>query len=147
MGAVEDAIADGVGDRRIGEEVVPAIVFELTGDDRRAQAVAVVEDLEEVATCVLGEGSDREVVEDEDIHLRDACEETRMGTVGACETELVEEARDAPVQYTKALAAGLMREGAREVALPVPVAPVTITVWCSATHRQPASCRTTDLSS
>jgi len=49
VGAVQDSIADSISDRRIGEEVVPAIVFELARDDRRAEVVAVFEDLEEVA--------------------------------------------------------------------------------------------------
>jgi hypothetical protein len=98
---VEDAVADGIGDGRVGEEVMPALVFELTGHDCRAEAVTVFEDLEEVATRVLGERSDREVVEDEDIDLRNACEQARMRAVGARETELVEETWDSSVKYTR----------------------------------------------
>ena len=51
VGAVEDAIADGIRDGGVGEEVVPPLVFELTGDDRGTKAVAVFEDLEEVVDC------------------------------------------------------------------------------------------------
>ncbi|MFO0738198.1 MAG: hypothetical protein U0270_20065 [Labilithrix sp.] len=115
---MDDAIADGVGDGRVGEEVVPAIVFELARDDRRAKVVAVFEDLEQVAPRLFGQRSDREVVEDEDIDLGNAREETGVRSVGASEAELVEEPGDASVEYTESLAAGLMRERAREVALP-----------------------------
>lgn len=47
---MEDAIADGIRDGGVGEEVVPPLVFELTRDDRGTKAVAVFEDLEEAAT-------------------------------------------------------------------------------------------------
>lgn len=90
VGSVEDAIADGVGDRRVGEEVVPSLVFQLTRDDRGAEAVAIFEDLEEIAARILGQRSDREVVENKNVDLRDAREQTRMRAVGASEPELVE---------------------------------------------------------
>jgi hypothetical protein len=116
VGAVEDAIADGIRDGGVGEEVVPPLVFELTGDDRGTKAVAVFEDLEEVATGILGKRRDGEVVQDKDVHLRDASEQTWIRSVGAREPELVEETRDTSVEYPEAFAASLVSEGAGEIA-------------------------------
>jgi hypothetical protein len=91
-------------------------VFELTRDDRGTKAVAVFEDLEEVATRFLGKRRDGEVVQDKDVHLRDASEQTWIRSVGARETELVEETRDTSVEYPEAFAASLVSEGAGEIA-------------------------------
>src|SRR5690242_19730984 len=46
---VDDAIEDGVAERRIADDLVPAIDRDLAGDQQRAAIVAVVDDLEEVA--------------------------------------------------------------------------------------------------
>ena len=56
MGIVEDAIADRVGQGGVGEVVVPLGRRQLAGDDRRAIAVAVLEDLEQVATLRIRDG-------------------------------------------------------------------------------------------
>jgi hypothetical protein len=45
VGVVEEAIADGIGQHRVAEVVVPLGRRQLAGDDRRARAVAILEDL------------------------------------------------------------------------------------------------------
>jgi hypothetical protein len=117
MGGVEDAIADGVGGGGVGEVVVPVLRIELAGEDRRADAVAVLEDFEQVAALGVGDGSDGEVVDDEDIEASETCEYAREGAIGASETELVEEARGAAVGGAESLPTSLMGECAREVRL------------------------------
>ena len=49
MRVVQEAIADGIGQGRLPEVVMPLGRRELTGDDRGARAVAILEDLEEIA--------------------------------------------------------------------------------------------------
>jgi hypothetical protein len=115
MGGVEDAVADGVGGGGVGEVVVP--VIELAGEDRRADAVAVLQDLEQVATLGVGDGSDGEVVDDEDIETSETCEHARERAVGASETELVEESWRAAVGCAESLPTSPMGERAREVRL------------------------------
>jgi hypothetical protein len=114
---MEDAIANGVRDGGVGEEVMPPVVFELTRHDRRAEAVAVFEDLEKIATRILGERSDSEIIKHEDVHLCDAREQARMAPVGTRQTELVKETRDASVEYTESFSARMVGERAGEVAL------------------------------
>jgi hypothetical protein len=53
VGVVEDAVEDGVGESLVSEVLVPGLVRELAGHDRRAWAVAV---LEEVAALLLARG-------------------------------------------------------------------------------------------
>src|SRR5580700_812385 len=117
MGVVQQAVADGVGQRGVGEVVVPELRLELTRDDGGPGAVPVLEDLQEVAALRVGHGSDGEVVDDEHVDARELGEQTGVGAVSARELQLVEEARGPAVQRTKALSACLVSEGAREVAL------------------------------
>lgn len=50
---VHEAVEDGVGERRIAHQLVPAIDRELAGDEGRSPFVAVFEDLEQVATLLV----------------------------------------------------------------------------------------------
>src|SRR5580704_16981735 len=52
MRGVHQAVEDGIGDCRIDDELVPMIDGELTGHDRRAAAVAIVDDFEQVAALL-----------------------------------------------------------------------------------------------
>ena len=54
VGIVDYAIQDRVGEGRIADQVVPAIDRDLAGDQRGAAAVALLDDLEQVAA--LGPG-------------------------------------------------------------------------------------------
>ena len=58
---------DGVGGGRITDHLVPLPDGDLTGDERRAAAVAVLEDLQEVDAPGLGEDRGAPVVEDQQI--------------------------------------------------------------------------------
>jgi hypothetical protein len=49
---VDEAIKDGIGDCRVDDHLVPVIDGELTGHNRRAAAVAIVDDFEEVAALL-----------------------------------------------------------------------------------------------
>jgi len=49
MGLMYQTIADGVGQGRIGEIVVPVAWLELAGNDCRSSAVTVFQDLEKIA--------------------------------------------------------------------------------------------------
>jgi hypothetical protein len=50
---VDDPVQDGIGQRRIADDLVPAIDRHLAGDDQRAGIVAVLDDLDgAVASCV-----------------------------------------------------------------------------------------------
>ena len=93
---------------------------ELAGDDGRAGAVAVLEDLEEVAALRVLDRGEAPVVDDQDVEAGELAEQADVGAVGAGQGELVKEAGGAAVDGAIALAAGLMGEGTGEEALPDP---------------------------
>jgi hypothetical protein len=55
VGAREQAVTDGVCDRRFTESLVPERDRELARDDRAAQARAILDHLEEVGCLGIGE--------------------------------------------------------------------------------------------
>ena len=50
VGVVDDAIEDGVGKSWIADDLVPALDRQLTGNENRTGVVAVLDDLEQIAT-------------------------------------------------------------------------------------------------
>ena len=67
VGVVDEAVEDGVGDGRIGNDLVPLLDRHLAGDDGRSALVAIVDDFEEIAPLLAGERSEAPIVEDEQV--------------------------------------------------------------------------------
>ena len=67
VGAVDEAVEDGVGQRGIAHGLVPAFDRHLAGDDQRATIVAVVDDLQQVAALLGGQRFGPPVVQDQQI--------------------------------------------------------------------------------
>jgi hypothetical protein len=63
MGVVEEPIADGVGQGRVRHVVGPPLRRQLAGDDGRAGAGAVLEDLEDVAALGVLQGAEGPIVQ------------------------------------------------------------------------------------
>ena len=82
MGVVKDAVANGVGQRRVADVRVPLFGEQLAGDDGGAQAVAIVEDFVQVMALLLLERGQSEVIDDEDVEAGQPPEQTRVGAVG-----------------------------------------------------------------
>src|SRR5207244_10691755 len=120
VGTAQDAVADGVGKGGVAQIVVPVFRIELAGHDRRAALLSILEHLEKVTAILIGDGRDGEVIEHEYVDAREASEHPWVRAVGACELELVEEARGAAVERAMTLSTRLVRERARDVTLAGP---------------------------
>ena len=95
--------------------IVPALHGELAGDDRRALAEAVLEEVIEITSTVIVESDHAPVVEDQDVDAGEASEQADVGAVGARERELIEEPRGAAVDRAEAVADRVLGEGWRQV--------------------------------
>ena len=115
---VDEAIEDGVGDRRVAQIRVPLIAGELARDDRRAGGVAILHHLEEILALDVGHGGEAPVIEDQDVDARQPREHGGVGAIGARERELLKEARQAPVDRPVALPTRVLAQRARQVGLP-----------------------------
>ena len=96
MRVVQDAVADRVGKHRIRQVVVPLGRRQLAGDDGRAIAVAVLEDLEEVSALRVRERRQAPIVKQQDVHAREFAEHPDVGPIGPREGEVVKEADGPP---------------------------------------------------
>ena len=85
---------------------------ELAGDQRRAAAIAVLDDLHQIAPLVGGEPVRAPVVEDQQIGLDQRAEQPREAAVAVGQFQIGEQPRHAGVVHGVAVAAGLLRERA-----------------------------------
>ena len=67
MGVVDEAVEDGVGEGRLTDEIVPAVDRELAGDQGGGATVAIVDDLQQIATRVGVQGCQAPIVENEQL--------------------------------------------------------------------------------
>jgi len=88
---VQEPVADRVGQGRVAEVVVPLGGWQLTGDDRRAGAVAILQDLEEVTALLILDRREPPVIDDEDVEAGQLGEQADVGAVGPGQGEFVEE--------------------------------------------------------
>ncbi len=117
MSVVDEAVEDGVGDGGIRDDLVPMVDRNLTGDDGRTALMAVIDDLEEIATLLAGEWGETPVVEDEEVDPRQRLEKAGIAAVAAGERESFEQPRQAMVEDGTIVAAGLVTQRAGDPAL------------------------------
>ena len=114
IGIVDNAIEDGVGEGRFADDVVPLVGRQLTGDERRSVAVAVLGDLHQIAPLIGRETIRAPVVEYQEIGLDQNTEQTREAAVAMGELEIGKQTRHAGVVDGVAVTAGFLRQRAGE---------------------------------
>ena len=114
MGVMHEAVEDSVGEGRIADDLVPGIDRQLAGDQRRAGAITVLDDLHEVAPLVGREPVWAPVIKDQQIGLGKRAEQTREATVSVGQFEIGKEARHTCVMHRIAITAGFLRQRAAE---------------------------------
>ena len=77
MGAGNQAVGDRVGDGGIAQVIVPLGDRNLAGQDGGAEAVAVIDHLEEVATILIAKRGDAPVIQDQQLDSGEAIEGAR----------------------------------------------------------------------
>ncbi len=85
---MDEAIEDGIGDRRVAEIRVPLIAGQLARDDRRAGRIAILHHLEEILALDVGHSGEAPVIEDQDVDAGQPREHGGVRPVGAREREL-----------------------------------------------------------
>ena len=114
---MNEAIEDGVGQRRIADHVIPVIDGHLAGDDGRPLLVAVLDDFHEIAPLLVVELLWPPVVEDEQVGSGERLEDLRVAAVAAREREGGEQPGQAMISDGEVLAACLVPERAGQPAL------------------------------
>ena len=117
VGVVDEAVQDGVGERRVADGVAPLVDGELAGDDRRGALVAIFEDFEQVALLGFGEDRQPPVVEDQELDAGEGFEQAGVSAVAAGERERLEEPRRPVIEDASPVPAGFVAESAGDPAL------------------------------
>jgi hypothetical protein len=115
-GIANDAIEDGIGERRIADDVMPAIDRHLAGEKNRTGVVAVLDDFEQVAGLVRRERLRTPIVEDEKFDPAEGAQQFGVTPVAAREGERGEEPWDTMIENRQVLFAGFVSQGAGEPA-------------------------------
>src|SRR5262249_33406873 len=110
VGGVHEAIEDGIGDGRIGDQLVPVLDGDLAGDDRGASAVTVVDDVEQIATLLRGEWGQAPIVDDKELYTREALEQARIAPIATRQGQCIEQPWDAVVEDRAIIATGFVTE-------------------------------------
>src|SRR2546426_8908613 len=112
MGVVEQPIADGIGHGSLSELIVPVLDGELAGEDGGAGAVAIVEDLEQVAAVLVAQGCQAPVIEHQDVGAGEAGEQAGVAARGGGGGGLLEQTRHPAGEHACAGAGGPVGGGA-----------------------------------
>ena len=114
MGAVDDAVENGVGQGGIADHLVPSIDRDLAGDQQRSPIVPIVDDLEQIAALLRIEGFRPPIVDDQQTGAFKRAHQPVQPAFAARLGEISEQARGALVEHRQALAAGLVAERASQ---------------------------------
>ncbi len=116
MGVVDEAVENGVGERRAADDLVPLLDRDLAGDDGRGALMAVFEDFEEIALFVLVERGQPPIVQDQQLYARERLQQPCVATVAAGQRQRLEHAGDALIENASSFSASLMAKRASDPA-------------------------------
>jgi len=105
---VDEAVEDGVGVGGISDDLMPAVDGKLGSDHRRAAAVALFEDLQEIVTGGGVERLQPPVVEDEQVDAAEIAQDPGMASIAARERQILEQPGGALVENGSIVPASLM---------------------------------------
>ena len=114
MGAMDDAVENGVGQGGIANDFMPAIDRDLAGDQQRSSVVAIINDLEQIAALLGIERFRPPIVDNQQAGAFERAHQPRQPAFAARLGKIGEQARGALVEHRKALAACLVAESASQ---------------------------------
>ena len=91
--------------------------LQLTGDDRRAGAVPVIEDLQEIAAALVGQRGECPFVDDEHLGFRELGQRLEVAAIAASDGQSRQESSQTHIENGVALPARLIGESAGEIGL------------------------------
>jgi hypothetical protein len=114
VGLMDEAIEDRVGEGGVSQIVVPMFDWQLTGDDGRAGADTIIEQLKQIRTCALIERSQSPVVQNDDVRSRPLRQALAESAIAMGDTKRLDETRQSNILRAEALAACLVAQGTSE---------------------------------
>lgn len=110
VSVVDNTIQYRIAESGLADNLMPSCHGELAGDQEGATAMAILDDLHEIAPLAGGEAIRSPVIEHEEIDLDQHAEQPREAAVAVGEIEIGEQAWHAGVVNRIAIATSLLRE-------------------------------------
>ena len=88
MGVVNDAIENGVGDRRLADHLMPLGDRQLRGDKGRFPAITLFEDFQEIKPLLISEGVRAPIVEDQQLDAGELVDQSWEAAVETGESQI-----------------------------------------------------------
>lgn len=90
MRAMNEPIADGIGDRRVANGGVPRRRRQVAGNERRRPVAPILDHLQEVPTLSIAQRRQQPIIDRQQIELREFGQEPPVRSVAATDGEFVE---------------------------------------------------------
>ena len=117
MGVVDESIKDSVGESSVADDGMPMIEGELTGDEGGPLGVAILEDLQQVASFSVSQWCEAKVIEDQQLGLGESGEESCIGSIGPGQGQFSQQPRKAVVADGETVPTGAVPQGAGQITL------------------------------
>ena len=114
MTLMDQAIEDGIGERRFTEIGMPGVDRELAGDQGGAGVDAVIEDFEQICPILSRESREAPVIQHDERGFGRRFQELDVAAVAVRDPQLLDQSGNAPVLDRSALPATLLGERAGE---------------------------------
>ena len=116
VGVVDESVQNGVGQGVVTDGFVPVFDGHLCGDKGGRPVIAVFHNLEEVFSFFIRQERSSPVVDDDEVCAQQGAQYAFVAAGGSGDGQFLEEPRGADVAHGEAPSAGLIAEGAGEVA-------------------------------
>ena len=107
---MEEAVEDRIGVGGIADNVVPFVDRQLAGDDDRATAMTLFQELQKVVPGAGVKLFKAPIVEDQKLDATQSAHHPRIAPVTARESKFSEEFRHTLIEYGVIFAGGFMRQ-------------------------------------
>ena len=112
---VDEAIEDRIGDGCLFDVIVPSVDGQLSYYHCGRESVSVFHDFQEITSFGCAHGSEAEIVDDEDLGLRELFHDAWVRAIGPRDAEILEKPRKTDVEGRETHSTCLVREGAGEI--------------------------------
>lgn len=105
---MDEPIENGIGKCRIVQPGMPMFDRQLTGDDGRAYACAIIDDFQKIVASSLLKRSLPPVIQNQHVNFCQLCQLTSEAPVAVGDSQIVQQSRYSDIQGREALTAGLI---------------------------------------
>jgi len=117
IGVVHEPVKNGIGQRRLPNRRVPVIDRELTGHEGGPTPVPIIEQFQEIAAVLIGQGRQPPVIQHYEVRLGEIPEQASIAAIAFGDRQVPEEPRESQVQGGEAQPTRHLRQRTGQIRL------------------------------